>query len=82
MALSLSALHLAKRQATCQRAAYILFNNPSGNSIPQLAISTADGTLSMPNLTPTGGKNLLDLDAGGAPAGPDGLFSQGAVTFS
>lgn len=38
--------NLPKRHATCQRAAYILSNNPSGDSILSLAISTADGTVS------------------------------------
>lgn len=36
----------------------------------------------MPNLTTTGSKRLLGLDAAGAPAGPDGLFSPGAVIVS
>ena len=60
---------------------YILSNNPEGNNLLALSVSTADGTVSNPVLTPTGGNGLLGLNAGGT-AGPDGLFSQGAVTVS
>lgn len=76
-----SALSVETRGDTRKRAAYILSNNPEGNNLLALSISTKDGTVSNPVLTPTGGKGLLGLTANGT-AGPDGLFSQGAVTVS
>ena len=75
------ALALQPRGDSRKRAAYILSNNPEGNKILALSISTVDGTVSKPVLTPTGGNGLLGLTANG-PAGPDGLFSQGAVVVS
>ena len=76
-----SALSLQARGDTRKRAAYILSNNLEGNNLLALSISTADGTVSKPVLTPTGGNGLLGLTANG-PAGPDSLFGQGAVTVS
>ena len=76
-----SAMSVESRGDSRKRAAYILSNNPEGNNILALSISTKDGTVSDPVLTPTGGKGLLGLTANGT-AGPDGLFSQGAVTVS
>lgn len=76
-----SALSLQARGDSGKRAAYIFSNNPYGNKILALSISTVDGTVSKPVLTPTGGNGLLGL-TGNGPAGPDGLFSQGAVVVS
>ena len=76
-----SALSLQPRGDSRKRAAFTLGNNPEGNNILALSISTADGTLSNPVLTPTDGNGLLGLTANGT-AGPDGLFSQGAVVVS
>ncbi|KAL8792823.1 MAG: hypothetical protein Q9195_004552 [Heterodermia aff. obscurata] len=76
-----SALSLQARGDSRKRAAYILSNNPEGNQVLALSISTVDGTVSKPVLTPTGGNGLLGLTVDG-PAGPDGLFSQGAVVVS
>jgi len=72
----------------CNRAIYTLSNNPDGNNVLALALDARDGTVSSPTLTPTGGKGLLGLNVGppfgapGSPAGPDGLFGQGAVHAS
>ncbi len=73
---------------TSTRAIYTLSNDPSGNKILSLAVSVADGTISSPVLTSTGGKGLLGLNVGppfgapGSPAGPDGLFGSGSVVVS
>ena len=76
-----SALSVESRGDNRRRAAYILSNNQEGNNILALSISTKDGTVSDPVVTPAGGKGLLGSTANGT-AGPDGLFSQGAVTVS
>ena len=76
-----SALLLQPRADSGKRAAYILSNNLEGNKILALSISNVDGTVSEPVLTPTGGNGLLGLTVDGS-AGPDGLFSQGAVAVS
>ena len=76
-----SAFSIQPRGDNRKRAAYVLSNNPEGNNLLALSISTADGTVSKPVLKPTGGKGLLGLTANGT-AGPDGLFSQGAVVVS
>lgn len=64
-----------------KRAVYALSNNAAGANLLALSISSKDGKLSKPVLTPTGGKGLLGKTMNGT-AGPDGLFSQGAVTVS
>ena len=43
------------------RAAYFQDNDPAGNSIVALQISSSDGTLSNPVRTSTGGKGLAGL---------------------
>lgn len=68
---------LQERNYNPPRAAYTLQNNPDGNYILALAISSKDGTLSSPVKTNTQGKGLLGVNAG-----PDGLFGQGAVEIS
>ena len=60
------------------RAAYILDNDPAGASIISLKISVDNGFLSTPVRTGTGGKGLYGKDSKGD-AGPDSLFSQGAI---
>ena len=76
-----SALSLPARGDTRKRAAYLLSNNPGGDNLLALSISVHDGTVSNPVVTPTGGNGLLGNTAKG-PAGPDGLFGQGAVVVS
>ena len=76
-----SALSIHNRWDSRKRAAYTLSNDASGANILALSISVADGTVSNPVLTPTGGKGLLGKNAMGN-AGPDGLFGQGAVEVS
>ena len=75
------------RNDTFSRAIYTLSNNPSGNQILSLGISS-NGTVSSPVLTSTNGKGLVGLNVGppfgtpGSPAGPDSLFGSGAVFVS
>lgn len=76
-----SALSIYPRGDSRKRAAYILSNQPEGNSLLALSILTANGTVSKPVLTPTGGNGLLGNTANGT-AGPDELFGQGAVIVS
>lgn len=79
-----STLPAQRRYDDRQRVIYTLSNNPDGNNILSLSVSS-DGTLSSPVLTPTGGKGLLGLSSGpkfgptGLTVGSDGLFSQGSV---
>ena len=63
------------------RAAYTLNNDATGASVIAMKISLADGMLSSPVKTPTGGQGLLGNTANGT-AGPDGLFSQNSLIVS
>ncbi|MCJ1284367.1 hypothetical protein MMC26_003698 [Xylographa opegraphella] len=69
------------RRETRPRAAYTLDNDGAGAYILALRIDLANGTVSPPVKTPTGGLGLLGTTATG-PAGPDGLFGQNAVLVS
>ncbi|PQE33495.1 3-carboxymuconate cyclase protein [Rutstroemia sp. NJR-2017a WRK4] len=71
-------------------AAYVLDNNPNGSAIIAMAIA-ADGSLSNPTRTATGGKGMLGLDAPAAnasagtppmPGNADSLFSQHSVVVA
>ena len=72
---------IAAREDTRKRAAYTLNNDATGAQLVSFKISVADGTLSHPVATDTGGKGLLGRN-GNKTAGPDGLFGQGAVEVS
>lgn len=82
-----------KRSASCKpgmgsggaakaspRAIFFL-SNAANNSVIALKVA-ADGTLSDGTITPTGGAGMSGVDATGAPAGADGLFSQGSVKIA
>ena len=61
--------------------AYFLDNDPAGNSIVSLKISS-DGTLSDPVRTSTNGCGSFQVNATGAAVMADTLGSQGAVRVS
>lgn len=63
------------------KAIYFLTNELDCNSVAAIPIGQ-DGTLSGGTVTPTGGKGSNSVDAEGAPASPDPLVSQGALTVS
>lgn len=63
--------------ATNTKAIYFI-TNAAENSVVALKVAS-DGTVSDGTITPTGGNGSTGVDAKGAPAVPDGLFSQGAV---
>jgi hypothetical protein len=62
------------------KAIYFLSNAPN-NEVIALKVAD-DGTLSNGSSTPTGGAGITGVDAAGAPAVPDALFSQGSVRVS
>ena len=76
---SARALHTERDSRS--RAAYTLDNDAAGASIIAMKISLADGTLSLPVKTSTGGRGLLANTVNGQ-GGPDGLFGQNAVVVS
>lgn len=55
-----------------------MISNEANNSVIALKVS-ANGLLSAGSVTPTGGQGMVGVDSTGAPALPDGLFSQGSV---
>jgi hypothetical protein len=59
------------------KAIYFM-TNTANNSIVALKVA-ADGTVSNGSVTATGGAGMSGVDASGAPAAPDALFSQGSV---
>jgi hypothetical protein len=59
------------------KAIYFM-TNTANNSIVALKVAT-DGTVSDGSVTATGGAGMSGVDASGAPAAPDALFSQGSV---
>jgi hypothetical protein len=63
------------------RALYFLDNESSGSSIVALKISVADGTLSSPTRTLTGGNGTVANGASG-PNKSDALFSQDSVVVN
>ena len=79
--ISLVAPRVIDRSDTQPRAVYTLENDEAGGYILALPINLADGTVSPPVKTPTGGLGLLGNTATG-PSGPDGLFGQNAVIVS
>jgi hypothetical protein len=62
------------------KAIYFI-SNAANNSVVALKVA-ADGTLSDGSITPTGGMGMSGVDATGAPANIDGLFSQGSVKIA
>ncbi|KAL3461937.1 hypothetical protein BJX64DRAFT_260006 [Aspergillus heterothallicus] len=62
------------------QAIYVLTNNPD-NAVIGLPIQK-NGLLGKPIATLTGGVGAAGVDSDGVPAGPDSLFSQGAVTVA
>jgi hypothetical protein len=50
-------------QPSTSRAAYLISNDPTGNSVVALAVSETDGTLSSPVLTSTLGLGMAELIA-------------------
>ncbi|KAL4966660.1 uncharacterized protein BDV14DRAFT_198781 [Aspergillus stella-maris] len=62
------------------KAVYVLTNNPD-NAVIGVPIEK-DGLLGFGKVASTGGIGQSGVDADGVPAGPDSLFSQGAVTVA
>jgi hypothetical protein len=67
----------AAAAASNAKAIYFM-TNTANNSIVALKVA-ADGTVSDGSVTSTGGAGMSGVDASGAPAAPDALFSQGSV---
>jgi hypothetical protein len=64
-------------QAATAKAIYFI-TNAAENSVVALKVAS-DGTLSDGSITATGGNGMVGVDKEGAPAVPDGTFSQGAL---
>ncbi|KAJ0420224.1 hypothetical protein BJY00DRAFT_141071 [Aspergillus carlsbadensis] len=78
--LAASAVHAQPRPHKDNQAIYVLTNNPE-NAVIGLPIQR-NGRLGEPVATLTGGIGEPGVDSDGVPAGPDSLFSQGAVTVA
>jgi hypothetical protein len=63
---------------TTNAKAIYFITNSANNSVVALKVA-ANGTLSDGSITVTGGAGITGVDAKGAAAVPDGLFSQGAI---
>ncbi|KAL3446039.1 hypothetical protein BJX65DRAFT_318988 [Aspergillus insuetus] len=77
--LAASAVHAQPTHHENQ-AIYVLTNNPD-NAVIGLPVQK-NGLLGDPVATLTGGIGEAGVDSDGVPAGPDSLFSQGAVTVA
>jgi hypothetical protein len=78
--LAASAVHAQPTHHKENQAIYVLTNNPD-NAVIGLPI-LRNGLLGDPVATLTGGIGEAGVDSDGVPAGPDSLFSQGAVTVA
>ena len=70
----------ANRKHANAKAIYFI-TNAAENSVVALKVAR-DGTLLDGSITATRGNGMVGVDAKGAPAGPDGIFSQGALKVS
>ncbi|TAQ86477.1 hypothetical protein B7494_g5199 [Chlorociboria aeruginascens] len=70
--------HAGGNATVANAKAVYLLTNAANNSVVALKVA-ADGTLSDGSITATGGQGMNGVDAQGAPAAPDALFSQGAL---
>ncbi|EPE04876.1 3-carboxymuconate cyclase [Ophiostoma piceae UAMH 11346] len=73
----------SKAANTSGKAIYIITNDAQANSVVAIPIAS-DGSLLVDqgSSTATGAAGLSGLTADGAPAGPDSLFSQSAITLA
>jgi hypothetical protein len=75
-----AAVYASPRPVVVARALYFI-NNEAQNAVIAVKVNP-DGTLSDGSVTLTGGAGGAGVNAQGEPAGPDPLFSQGALALS
>ncbi|KAL2810537.1 hypothetical protein BJX63DRAFT_423000 [Aspergillus granulosus] len=78
--LAVSSVHAQPGPHKESQAIYVLRNSPD-NAVIGLPIQK-NGLLGKPVVTSTGGVGEPGVDSDGIPAGPDSLFSQGALTVA